>query len=100
MADWFDSDLQSVGMYLDGRGIRHRDPHGHRLVDDSWLVWLHAGADPLTVELPGPPWGDGYHLLVSTEYPTGAPPALTVVAPGPVELPGRCVWLLRVLRRP
>ena len=48
-------------------------------------------------QLPGPPWADGYELVVSTEYPTGAPPETTIVAPGPVELPGRCVWLLRVL---
>ncbi len=87
-------------MYLDGRGIRHRDARGRRIVDDSWMVWLHAGADPLAVELPGPPWGDGYELVVSTEYTTGAPPELTIVAPGTVEIPGHCVWLMRVLRRP
>jgi isoamylase len=38
--------------------------------------------------------------VVSTEYPTGAPPVPTVVAPGAVEVPGRSVWVLRVLRRP
>ena len=27
-ADWFDTGLQTIGMYLDGRGIRHRDEHG------------------------------------------------------------------------
>ena len=52
------------------------------------------------VELPGPPWADGYELVMSTEYPTGAPPALAFLAPGRVELPPRCVWVLRVLRRP
>ena len=70
------------------------------MVDDSYLVQLHAGPDPVTVRLPGPPWADGYELVVSTEYRTGSPPETTIVAPGPVELPGRCVWLLRVLRRP
>ncbi len=44
--------------------------------------------------------GDGYELIVSTEYATGDPPELTIVAPGPVEVPGRCVWLMRVIRRP
>jgi isoamylase len=98
--DWFDTDLQTLGMYLDGRGIRHRDAQGRRLVDDSYLVQLHAGPEPVTVHLPGPPWADGYELVVSTEYPTGAPPERSVVAPGPVEMPARCVWLLRILRRP
>ncbi|WP_207225985.1 glycogen debranching protein GlgX [Blastococcus saxobsidens] len=98
--DWFDTGLQTIGMYLDGRGIRHRDEHGHPLVDDSYLVQLHAGPDPVTVELPGPPWADGYELVLSTEYPTGAPPEPTFVAPGPLVMPGRCVWLFRVERRP
>jgi glycogen operon protein len=87
-------------MYLDGRGIRHRDAQGRPVVDDSYLIWLHAGPDPLTVQLPDAPWADGYELVVSTEYATGAPPETAIVAPGPVELPGRCVWVLKVLRRP
>ena len=58
------------------------------------------GPDPVTVTLPGPPWADAYELVVSTEYPTGAPPGMTVVAPGPVEVPGRSVWVLRILRKP
>ena len=99
-ADWFDTGLQTVGMYLDGRGIRHRDALGRPVVDDCYLVWLHAGAEPLTVQLPDAPWADGYELVVSTEYATGAPPETAIVAPGPVELPGRCVWVLKVLRRP
>nr|WP_204261892.1 glycogen debranching protein GlgX [Blastococcus saxobsidens] len=98
--DWFDTGLQTVGMYLDGRGIRYRDEYGHPLVDDSYLVQLHAGPDPVTVQLPGPPWADGYELVLSTEYPTGAPPEPTFVAPGPLTMPGRCVWLFRVERRP
>ena len=68
-------------------------------MDDCYLVQLHAGPEPVTVVLPGPPWADGYELVVSTEYPTGEPPERTAVAPGPVEMPARCVWLLRVLRR-
>src|SRR3954465_8818778 len=95
--DWFDNDLQTIGMYLDGRGIRHRDQRGRPVQDDSYLVQLHAGAAPVTVHLPGAPWADGYEFVVSTEWATGAPPRPTVVAPGPIEVPPRCVWLLRVL---
>jgi glycogen operon protein len=98
--DWFDTGLQTLGMYLDGRGIRRRDALGRPVVDDSYLVWLHAGPDPLTVQLPAAPWADGYELVVSSEYATGAPPEPAMIAPGAVELPGRCVWVLRVLRRP
>jgi glycogen operon protein len=99
-ADWFDTGLQTVGMYLDGRAIRHRDERGRPVVDDSYLVWLHAGPEPVRVQLPGPPWGDGYQLVLSTEYATGAPPRRAFMAPTAVEIPPRTVWLLRVLRRP
>jgi glycogen operon protein len=99
-AEWFDTGLQTVGMYLDGRAIRHRDERGRPVVDDSYLVQLHAGPDPVTVHLPGAPWADGYEFVVSTEYATGAPPRPAVVAPGRIEVPARTVWLLRVLRRP
>jgi glycogen operon protein len=87
-------------MYLDGRGIRQRDAQGRPVVDDSYLVQLHAGPEPVEVRLPDAPWADGYELVVSTEYATGAPPETTIVAPGPIEVPARCVWVLRVLRRP
>jgi isoamylase len=100
VADWFDTGLQTIGMYLDGRGIRHRDELGNPVVDDSWLVWVHAGPGPVDVQLPGAPWADGYELVVSTEYPTGAPAGPVFLAPGGAEIPPRTVWLLRVLRRP
>jgi len=97
-SDWFDTGLQTLGMYLDGRGLRLRDQRGRPVVDDSWLIWLHAGAEPVDVVLPGAPWGDGYELVLATEYPTGTPPQPTALPPGPVQLPGRSVWAMRVLR--
>jgi glycogen operon protein len=97
--DWFDTGLQTVGMYLDGRGMRHRDERGRPVIDRSYLIWFNAGAGAVTVQVPGSPWGDRYELVLSTEHPTGEPPAPTVVRPGPAELPARCVWLLRALRR-
>ena len=81
-------------------GIRHRDEHGRPVVDDSYLVQLHAGAGAGDVALPGPPWADGYELTLSTEYADRSPAEPVIVAPGPIEVPARCVWLLRVLRRP
>jgi isoamylase len=99
-SDWFDNRLQTIGMYLDGRGLRLRDQRGRPVVDDSWLIWLHAGAEPVDVVLPGAPWGDGYELALATEYATGLPPRPTALPPGGTRLPGRSVWALRVLRTP
>jgi glycogen operon protein len=98
--DWFDTGLQTVGMYLDGRGIRHRDARGRPVIDRSYLLWFNASADPVPVQVPGPPWAHRYELLLSTEYATGEPPKPTAFSPGTAELPARCVWLLRAMRRP
>jgi glycogen operon protein len=38
--------------------------------------------------------------VLATEYPTGVPPRPTAMPPGGVQLPGRSVWALRVLRTP
>ncbi|GAA4747721.1 glycogen debranching protein GlgX [Modestobacter marinus] len=97
-SDWFDTGLQTLGMYLDGRGLRHRDERGRPVLDDSWLIWLHAGPDPIDVVLPGAPWGDGYELVLATEYPAGTPPEPTALPPGPAQLPGHSVWAMRVVR--
>ena len=43
--EWHAPDLRTLGMYLDGDGIRHRGPRGERLTDESYLLVLHAGAE-------------------------------------------------------
>jgi isoamylase len=98
-SDWFDTGLQTVGMYLDGRGITHRDQRGRPVVDRSYLLWLNAGADDVTVQIPGMPWGQRYELLLTTGTPTGEPDGPTSFPAGTVEMPARTVWLMRVVGR-
>ncbi|MEO6886769.1 MAG: glycogen debranching protein GlgX, partial [Jatrophihabitantaceae bacterium] len=64
--DWFDTGLRTIGMYLDGRGLRHRDARGQVIIDDSYLLILHSGDDASTFELPGMPWATGYHPVIDT----------------------------------
>jgi glycogen operon protein len=98
--DWFDAGLRSIGMYLDGRGLRHRDRRGEVIVDDSFLLLLNADDQDGTFTVPGAPWADRYERVVDTTCPGGLPaPGATPVAAGqalPVE--GRSALLLRVVR--
>jgi glycogen operon protein len=64
--DWFAPTAQTLGMYLSGDGIRTRGPRGERIRDDSFLLLLHAGGDDATFRLPGPPWAEGYVVVVHT----------------------------------
>ncbi len=97
--DWFDSQLRSIGMYLDGRGLRHRDRRGEVIVDESFLLLLHAGDQGVRWTVPGLPWADNYTVVLDTSRPAGAPAASRVVAGGAtVRLSARSVLLLRAER--
>jgi glycogen operon protein len=64
--DWTSPTASTHGKYLSGRGIRTRGPRGERIVDDSFLVVLHAGAEASSFRLPGPPWADAYVVELDT----------------------------------
>jgi isoamylase len=69
--EWFDPATVTLGMYLDGRGIRTRGRRGERVVDDTFLLLCHLGRSDLDVVLPGPPWALSWTLLVDTAAEDG-----------------------------
>jgi glycogen operon protein len=96
-ADWFDSDLRTLGMYLDGRGLRSRGRHGEPLVDHSYLLVLHSGDDLVSFALPAAPWAASYELVIDTASAAGA--GSGSLAPGSaVPLGPRTTLLLRAVR--
>jgi len=97
--DWFDSSLRTIGMYLDGRGLRHRDARGKVIIDDSYLLVLHSGDEPIEFVLPGAPWATGYRPVVDTTQYAGEPAGDEPLAAGkPLSVPARTALLLRVER--
>jgi glycogen operon protein len=90
---WYEESLRALGMFLAGDGIRARGPHGERITDDSFLLWLYAAPDPLEVKLPGGIWAESYERVLITSDPD-APPA-EHAAGDAVILPGRSCLLLR-----
>jgi glycogen operon protein len=81
-------------MYLDGRGIRSRGPRGEAVVDDSFLLVLHLGADPREVTLPGAPWAQSYDVVVDTSGQVSG----THDAGSRLAMTSRSVLVLRVQR--
>jgi isoamylase len=65
-ADWFSPACMSIGMYLAGDAIRSRGPRGEPVLDDSFLLLLHAGGDPTKFCLPGAPWATSYDVVLDT----------------------------------
>jgi isoamylase len=95
-ADWF-SPGQAIGMYLSGLDIRQRGPRGERVVDDTFLLLLHAGDEPLTFTLPGEPWASFFEVVVDTSLDDdpGACEGVRFAGDADVLMPPRSTLLLR-----
>ena len=100
--DWHSPDTQVLGMYLDGRGLRHRGPRGERVVADSYLLLMNATSQDSLFVLPAERWTSGYEVVVDTAYPDGFPleGAGRPVAGLDLPLVAHSAVLLRVHHRP
>ncbi|MFG2192748.1 glycogen debranching protein GlgX [Streptomyces sp. NPDC048639] len=95
-ADWY-APTATVGMYLSGRDIPQRQESGEPVVDESFLVLLHADPEAAGFRLPGPPWAAEYELLVDTSREDQSePPGTRHAAGSELALPARSLLLLRV----
>ncbi len=75
VSDWLAPAARTIGMYLSGSGIRTRDARGGAIVDDSFLLLLHAAGEPVDFVLPGAPWASSYELVLDTGQPLAEEPA-------------------------
>ncbi|MFE9248335.1 glycogen debranching protein GlgX [Streptomyces sp. NPDC007088] len=93
--DWF-APAPTLGMFLSGRDIPGRDERGARVLDDSFLLVLHAGAEPAGFTLPDRPWAVAWEVLVDTAAEQQEEPPGTVHAAGArLEVTDRSFLLLR-----
>ncbi|HVV08550.1 glycogen debranching protein GlgX [Amycolatopsis sp.] len=97
--DWFDGDRRTLGMWVDGSNSQSRSRDGELLPDHSWLLILHAGAEPVEFTMPGPEYGETFKPMLDTGSADGSPEKhRPVKAGGVVSLPGRSLLLLRAPR--
>jgi isoamylase len=97
---WFDAGLRTIGMYLDGRGLRHRGPRGELIIDESYLVILHSGDTGVEFTIPGPPWGSEYTVVIDTTEPGGDDGSASVIrGDDTITVEARSVLLFRVSSR-
>jgi isoamylase len=97
--DWYDGGLRCIGMYLDGRKLRHRGPRGEAIVDESFLLLLHSGDDDGTFALPAAPWASSYRPVIDTTAVGGSPRSSALIKAGTdLAMTRRSVLLLQVQR--
>ena len=85
---WGQAHRRTLGMYL-GHDERDRDH------DEAYLIWIHGGADPIEVVLPGGSWADTYSVVAHSGV-AGELPVTKLASGSTLELPGRTVAVLQV----
>ena len=91
-ADWPDLRARTIAMYLSGNDIRDVGPHGEPIVDNSFLVIMHAGLEPSTFTLPGAPWATSYEIVLDNTDPTNS---AKVAAGSTLDVPAVAFMVLR-----
>ncbi|WP_369138883.1 glycogen debranching protein GlgX [Modestobacter versicolor] len=64
--DWDVGFAKSLGMYLNGHGIRETDERGEEVVDDCFYLVFNAHHDPIDFTLPGADYAEGWTVVVDT----------------------------------
>jgi glycogen operon protein len=93
-AGWNVSTTRSLMVFLNGQGITEPGRRGEKAVDDSFVLCIHAGAEPLTFTIPDARWGEAWTVEIDTR--DWSVEGDRAVRPGtPLELEGRSLVLLR-----
>jgi isoamylase len=90
--DWQRPDAHTLGVFLNGREIPSRTPHGEEVVDDSFLVLFNAYGDPIDFTLPTRRFGLRWQVEIATD--DGAPDGV-VGARSTVHMGARSLLVLR-----
>jgi glycogen operon protein len=85
--------VKSVGVFLNGGGIKARDRRGQPITDDNFLLYFNASADAVQFRLPAEEYGATWELVVDTANEPHPPEGYA--AGESVEVGGRSVIVMR-----
>jgi glycogen operon protein len=96
--DWDSGFGRSVGVFLNGNGIRGMDSRGSRIVDDSFLLLFNAHDESLDFTMPPEEYAPGWNCVVNT---AGMPEVQLVSKAGEVlSVSGKGLVVLQALAEP
>jgi len=67
--DWGEGYAKSLGVFLNGEGIRAPGPRGERVTDNHFYLMINAHYEALTFRLPAKEWGKTWTLILDTREP-------------------------------
>jgi isoamylase len=94
-ADWGNPDLQCFGFRLAGDAMVEVDEEGNEIRDDTLLILLNAGSEPVSFVLPGGKPDGPWKLVLDTRDNTGRERSGTDVK-GKYELASRSLALFKL----
>ncbi|WP_266205965.1 glycogen debranching protein GlgX [Pontibacter kalidii] len=65
--NWNHDYAKSLGVYLNGKGLRARGPKNEQITDDSFYVIFNAHYEPLRYKLPPRKYGESWHKVIDTD---------------------------------
>lgn len=89
---WNSSDTRTVGMFLNGTPSEPVPDAG-----DSFLVILHAGAQPVEFTLPGAPYASKWRPEIDTAAPARTRPSKALTGMSTIMIESRSVLVLRAI---
>jgi isoamylase len=84
-----------LGMFLNGREIVNRGPHGEEIEDDSFILLFNALGEDRTLMLPRRRFGAQWSLELSTADPGAEPGSARYGARTQLPLPARSIVVLK-----
>lgn len=95
-SDWEDIHAKCVSLFLNGDRIPASDARGRIIRDESFCLLFNAQQDSTPFSVPGPPWGDGWTVVLDTasEQPFSEEPPV-VSAHETIDRPGLSLLVLQ-----
>ena len=90
--DWQAAVDRTIGVYLNGQGIRGRGLRGERLVDRNFLVYFSADPSPVEITLPAADHGAHWDVVIDTD---GVEPGAELDAGAQLTLGAHAMLVLR-----
>jgi glycogen operon protein len=81
-SDWHAGFAKSLGVFLNGHGIRSPDAWGRRVIDDSFYIVFNASGVPLEATIPTALGATPWSLVIDTTLARGRPELALPYHPG------------------
>ncbi|GAA0612748.1 glycogen debranching protein GlgX [Kribbella sandramycini] len=92
--DWTRDDARAIAVFLNGDAISEPDPRGEPVIDDSFLILLNSGHEPVDFLLPPGQYGDDWTVAADTTTPRGGASEEPHKAGSTVQLESRSTLVL------